>query len=137
MRARAASLQASGFARLAAIRTAKSFAGASQATANHIVLLPAWVSAGPPAQGWLSAMIQPIAYGGSPGTGVWSFSSVSGFTNFFLADGRLAAMNFAQSPIEQWTALAGPIATGLSAPGPGSTAVPLAWWPRGWSFLAR
>ena len=102
-----------------------------------MVLLPAWVRAGPPAQGWPSAMIQPMAYFGSPGAGVWSFSSVSGLTSLVLADGRLAAANLAQSPIEQWTMPAGPMATGLSAPGPGSTGEPSALWPRGWSFFAR
>src|SRR5437773_6175062 len=131
MRARTASLQALSLAWLQATRTAKSFLGASQATANHIVLLPAWVRAGPSAQGWPSAMIQPMAYFGSPGAGVWSFSTVSGLTSLVLAEGRLAAANLAQSPIEQWTALAGPIATGLSAPGPGSTGEPSALWPRG------
>ncbi len=34
------------------------FAGASQATANPRVLLSEWVKAGPPAQGWPSAMIR-------------------------------------------------------------------------------
>src|SRR3954447_18564858 len=118
MRARTASLQASGFAWLQATTTARPFFGASQATAYHMVLLPAWVRAGPPAQGWLSAMIQPMAYFGSPApasSGVWSFSKVSGLTSFFLAEGRLAAANLAQSPMEQWTIPAGPIATGLSA----------------------
>src|SRR5579864_8193642 len=103
MRARTASLQASSLARLQATRTAKSFLGASQATANHMVLLPAWVRAGPPAHGWLSAMIQPMAYLGSPGAGVWSVSRVCGLTSWVLADGRLAATNLAQSPMEQWT----------------------------------
>src|SRR2546423_12600356 len=134
MSASAASLQASALAWLHATRTAKSFPGASQATAYHMVLLPAWVSAGPPAQGWSSAIIQPMAYFGSPaaaGAGVWSFSSVSGLTSLVFADGRLAAMNFAQSPIEQWTLLAGPMATGLSAPGPGWTGEPSDLWPRG------
>src|SRR3954462_13499173 len=106
MRASTASLQASAFAWLVATRTAKSFFGASQATAIHMVLLPAWVSAGPPAQGWWSAMIQPMAYFGSPapaGAGVCSFSWVWGLTSIFLADGRLAAANLAQSAMEQWT----------------------------------
>src|SRR5213596_3546166 len=105
-----------------------------------MVLLPAWVSAGPAAQGWLSAILQPMAYFGSPGAGVWSFSRVSGLTSLVLEAGRLAAMNLAQSSIEQWTMPAGPMATGLSEGGavePGSTGVPLAWWPRGWSFFAR
>src|SRR5258708_1842679 len=102
MRARTASLQALSLAWLQATRTAKSFLGASQATAYHMVLLPAWVRAGP------SAMIQPMAYFGSPGAGVWSFSSVSGLTSLVLAEGRLAATNLAQSPIEQWTIPAGP-----------------------------
>src|SRR5947209_19396692 len=109
MRARTASLQASALAWLQATRTAKSLLGASQATANHMVLLPAWVRAGPPAQGWLSAMSQPMAYFCSPGAGVWIFSRVWGLTNLVLADGRLAAMNFAQSPMEQWTMPAGPM----------------------------
>src|SRR5947207_2611568 len=117
MRASTASLQASALAWLQAIRTAKSLAGASQATAIHIVLLPECVRAGPPAQGWLSAMIQPMAYFGSPRARVWSFSSVCGSTSLVLADGRLAAANLAQSPIEQWTIPAGPMATGLSASG--------------------
>src|SRR5689334_10385141 len=135
MRASAASLQASGLAWLAAMTTAKSLLGASQAVANHMVLEPEWVSAGPAAQGWSSAMIQPMAYLGSPaaglaGSGVCSFSSVSGLTSFFFAEGRLAAMNFAQSAMEQWTIAAGPMATGLSEGGdiePGSTGVPSGW----------
>src|SRR5881227_1817928 len=101
MSARQASLHASALAWLQATKTAKSLAGASQTTANHIVLLPACVSAGPPAQGWLSAMIQPMAYLGSPGAGVWSFSRVCGVTNWVLPEGRLAAANLAQSLIEQ------------------------------------
>src|SRR5215471_9648099 len=104
MRARTASLQALSSAWLQVTRTAKSLAGASQATAIHIVLLPACVRAGPPAQGWLSAMIQPIAYFCSPGAAsgaVWSFSRVWGLTSFVFADGRLAAANLAQSAIEQ------------------------------------
>src|SRR5437870_8646644 len=83
-------------------------------------------------------MIQPVAYVGSPGdgeAGVWSFSSGSGLASLVLADGRLGATNLAQSPIEQWTLLAGPMATGLSAPGPGWTGEPSALWPRGWSFF--
>src|SRR5947208_13110912 len=110
MRASTASLQALSLAWLQVTRTAKSFAGASAATANHMVLLPAWVRAGPPAQGWLSAIIHPMAYFSSPAAGVWSFSRVSGLTSLVLAEGRLAAMNLAQSPIEQWTLLAGPMA---------------------------
>src|SRR3712207_7121266 len=47
MSASTASLHAAPLARLHATSTAKSFPGASQATANHMVLLPAWVSAGP------------------------------------------------------------------------------------------
>src|SRR5215217_2502048 len=104
------------------MRTAKSFLGASQATAIHMVLLPAWVRAGPAAQSWLSAMPQPMAYLLSPpGAGVWSFSRVSGLTSLVLAEGRLAAANLAQSSMEQWMMPAGPMATGLSAAGPGST----------------
>src|SRR3954464_60137 len=136
MRATAASLQAGSLAWLQATRTAKSFFGASQATAIHMVLLPAWVRAGPVAQGWLSRTTQPMAYGGTPGTGVWSFSRVAGLTSLILAEGGLAAANLAQSPIEQWTMPAGPMATGLSAAGPGSTGEPSALWPRGWSFRA-
>src|SRR5687768_14027812 len=60
-----ASLQASPLAWLQATRTAKSFAGAIQTTAIHIVLLPPWLRAGPPAQGWPSTIIQPMAYFGS------------------------------------------------------------------------
>src|SRR3954469_402136 len=136
MRARTASLQAWSLAWLQAMTTAKSFFGASQATAIHMVLLPAWVRAGPAAQGWLSRTTQPMAYGGAPGTGVWSFARVSGLTSLVLAEGRLAAANRHQSSMEQWTVPAGPMATGLSAAGPGSTGVPSALWPRGWSFLA-
>src|SRR5262245_55353346 len=51
MRARIASLQTLSLAWLQAARTAKSFVGASQATASHMELLPEWVRAGPPAQG--------------------------------------------------------------------------------------
>src|SRR2546423_4764184 len=129
MRARTASLQALSLAWLQATSTAKSFLAASQATANHMVLLPAWVRAGPPAQGWFSAMIQPIAYGGSPGAGVWSFSRVSGLTSLVLAEGRLAAANLAQSPMEQWTMPAGPKGTGVSASGAGPAGGPSGVWP--------
>src|SRR4029453_656026 len=103
IRATAASLQASPLAWLQATRTAKSFLGASQATANHMVLLPAWVRGGPPAQGWPSTIIQPIAYFVSPRAGagaVWIFSSVSALSSLVLAEGRLAAANLAQSPME-------------------------------------
>src|SRR5215212_6961669 len=100
-----------------------------------MVLLPECARTGPPAHGWPSAMIQPIAYFGSPGAGVWSFWRVSGLTSLGLAEGRLATANLAQSPMEQWTMPAGPMATGLSAAGPGSTGEPSALWPRGWSFF--
>src|SRR3954452_10891645 len=121
MRATAASLQAGSLAWLQATRTAKSFFGASQATAIHMVLLPAWVRAGPAAQGWLSRSTQPMAYGGAPGTGVCSFVRVSGLTSFVLAEGSWAAANLAQSARKKWTMRAGRRATGLSAAGPGST----------------
>src|SRR6186997_1990248 len=107
MRARTASLQAVSLAWLQVTRTAKSFAGASSATAIHMVLLPEWARAGPPAQGRPSAMIQPMAYFGSPGAGVWSFARVSGLASLILAEERLAATNLDQSPMEQWTVPAG------------------------------
>ena len=43
-----------------------------------------------------------------------------------LAEARLAATNLDQSPMEQWTMPAGPMATGLSAVRPGSTGEPSA-----------
>src|SRR5258708_5409220 len=99
MRARTASLQASPLAWLQATRTAKSFLGASQATANHMVLLPAWVRAGPPAQGWLSAIIQPMAYGGAPGGGGGRLSAGSGFAPFVFADGGVGAAELGPAPL--------------------------------------